>query len=376
MLTIGHLIATNFFGGPEKQIVTHAGCVDSSRFQMVLISFLEKGMPNEFLAAAAERGLATVGLPTSSPFDLGAVRRLRDILLDRKVNVLCSHGYKSNVTGRLATWLAGIPHVAVSRGWTGENWKIRAYERLDKLFLRLADRVVAVSHGQGRKVSALGVDTGRLSIIPNAIDVGTQQGYDGFTTIREELQVPRGALWVISAGRLSPEKNHAAMIEAARLVCAHRSDAHFAVFGEGVLRPELERRIREAGLTGCFLLPGYRRDLQDILRAIDIFMLPSFTEGLPNVVLEAFAARKPVIATAVGGTPELIDHGESGYLIQPHETSKMADHVLELCQNPALRELMGAAGFRKASDQYNFVRQTQSYEELYVAVYNGGHAHP
>ena len=120
-LTVAHLIATNFFGGPEKQIVTHARMLDRSYYRIVLISFVENGLPNELLAYAAQQGMEIVELHVKHPFDPRAIVRLNQILRNKGVDLLCSHGYKANVFGRLASWGRRLPHISVSRGWTGES---------------------------------------------------------------------------------------------------------------------------------------------------------------------------------------------------------------------------------------------------------------
>jgi len=367
--TVIHLIATNFYGGPEKQILTHARHLDPERFRFILVSFVEKGQPNEILEKASQVGLEHVGIPVGHAFDPGAILGLKRLFRQYRADLVCSHGYKANILGRLSTWAGGIPQIAVSRGWTAENRRIRLYEVLDKIFLHLNDHVVAVSHGQGDKILRLGLRHGRLSVIHNAIslDQNRASGLRG-PTVKEELGIPAHALLVASAGRLSPEKNYRAMIEAAVVTCSRREDVFFAVFGEGFLRAELEGTIKVLGLEGRFLLPGFRRDMPQVMEQIDVFMLPSFTEGLPNVILEAFAAKKPVVATRVGGTPEVVQDGVSGFLTEPDEPALMAGHVLALAGDPALRSRMGGAGYQHVLDEFGFERQTRLYEELYVKV--------
>lgn len=368
-IVVAHLIATNFFGGPEKQIVAHAQLLDKSRFRFVLISFVENGQQNELLHHAREAGIEVVELHTGHAFDLRVVMKLKQVLWERNIHLLCSHGYKANVIGRLATGIVGIPHVAVSRGWTAENRKIRLYERMDKFFLRFADRIVAVSNGQREKILRLGIKPEQVTVIRNAIDLSDIAASGETDSIRRELGIPENAVLVASAGRLSPEKNHDAMIRAALIACVKRTDLYFLVFGEGFLRYDLETKIREAGLGGRFLLPGFTKDIQRVFKSIDIFMLPSFTEGLPNVALEAFAARKPIVASNVGGTPEVVQDGVSGFLTTPDNVEAMADFILKLADDCTLRERFGLAGYYYISENFSFQKQTIKYEEFYNSFF-------
>jgi glycosyltransferase involved in cell wall biosynthesis len=158
------------------------------------------------------------------------------------------------------------------------------------------------------------------------------------------------------------------MIEAAKCVVRKSENAYFVIFGEGFLRRTLEDKIEDAGLKRRFFLPGFRNDLQSVLREIDVFVLPSFSEGLPNVVLEALVERKPVVATSVGGTPEIITHGVSGFLTAPEDVNKMAEFILRLIRNPRLRRTIGENGYHHVREHFGFERQTALYEELYARI--------
>ena len=140
------------------------------------------------------------------------------------------------------------------------------------------------------------------------------------------------------------------------------------LFGEGVLRPELWRRIRELGLAGRFVMPGFRHDLDSFIAAADVVVLPSFTEGLPNVALEASAAGVPVVATAVGGTPEVVADGETGYLVAPGEPEALASKVITLLREPLLRKRMGEAGRERMREMFSFEAQADAYLKLFGSL--------
>lgn len=367
-ITILHLRASNFIGGPEKQILEQFSHLDVGRFRPLICCFRESGCDNPIQEQAQKMGIACRTVDARSAFDLRTIARLRRILIEEKVDLLCSHGYKPNIIGRIAAWLAGIPAIAISRGWTSENPRIRVYEKLDKFFLNFADKVVAVSHGQRDKILALGANADRVVVIHNAINLEKIPEAGWRQQLRQELGVPQDAFVVASAGRLSPEKNYGTLVEVARQAIQHNANIYFVIFGEGVLRGELERSIGAAGLCGHFLLPGFRKDLQELLHGIDVFMLPSLTEGLPNVVLEAFAVCKPVVATRVGGTPEVVQEGVSGFLTEPDEPELMARHILDLADNPNLCHRMGKAGYEYIQEHFSFESQTREYEQLYMNV--------
>ena len=361
---VAHLIATNFYGGPEKQILTHALALNPKIARLTLISF-DDGHPNELYELAQQKNVPAILLPACSPFDPRMIGKLTAVLKEKQVDVLCAHGYKANIIGRMGSWMCQIPLLAVSRGWTAENPRIRFYEMLDRLFLRMADHIVAVSAGQQAKLKKRAIGLNKTSMIHNAIDIEATSTVECPENLRALLGIPTGAIIVASAGRLSPEKNQKIMIELASRLCSQHPDLYFVIFGEGALREELSQAIGRAHLENRFFLPGFRRDVQSLMKQIDVFMLPSFTEGLPNVVLEAYAHSKPVVASAVGGTPEVVDHDHSGFLTEPQDIEAMHAALKALIENPALRQTMGSAGHRQIADKFGFPAQTEQYELLY-----------
>jgi glycosyltransferase involved in cell wall biosynthesis len=366
---IGHLLASNFFGGPEKQLLEHALRITDQKIDILIISFNEKNGTNELIERAQQMGIVTRAIRISSPFDPRLITDVLALLRNEEIDLLCVHGYKANVIGRFASWWAGIPLIAISRGWTGEDTKICFYEWLDRIFLKFANHIVAVSAKQKQKIMQLGIPAEKITVIHNSISVNT--GIKSTGSIRRELGLGDNVLIVISAGRLSPEKNYSGLIDAAQIVAKHNDNVFFIVFGEGVLRPELKSKITLAGLSERFFLPGFRADLQALLQQIDIFVLPSFTEGLPNVVLEAFAASKPVVATAVGGVPEVVENEVSGFLTDPHQPEFMAKCILRLAEDPKLRQAMGESGLVYVNKNFTFEQQTEQYEKLYLRLVDG-----
>jgi glycosyltransferase involved in cell wall biosynthesis len=372
-LNIAHLIATNFFGGPEKQIIQHLMRIKQGKFAILLISFIERSMPNELLDAARKRKIPTRDLYTWNPFNPKVIFDLISILRREEIDILCTHGYKSDIIGRIASWILRIPQIVFSRGWTEENKKIKLFEGLDRWFIRFADHVVAVSEGQKEKLLKLQMIPERISVIHNGIDLDSIK-IESKNSIRSEIGINGNSYLVVSAGRLSPEKNFGGLIEAAKIVTERNKDITFIVFGEGFLRKELEQKILDIGLKNKFLFPGFRKDFLSVLKEIDIFVLPSFTEGLPNVLLEAYALGKPVVATKVGGNPEIVLDGETGFLVSVQDTGKLAERILELAQEPNLRKEMGKKGCKYIKENFNFDIQTKKLKKLYLDVYEKHHS--
>ncbi|MEJ7639377.1 MAG: glycosyltransferase [Singulisphaera sp.] len=286
-----------------------------------------------------------------------------------EATVLCCHGYKPDIVGWLAARRAGLPAVAVSHGWTAVTPRVRLFEALDRLVLRAMDRVVCVSEAQATKVRRAGVRAERVVVICNAIGADGPDGPD--PADRDQLQAlfaaPRRRI-VGAVGRLSPEKGFDVLVEAAALVAADDPSVGFVLFGEGPRREPLARRVAELGLGGRFAMPGFRDDLGRFFPCFDLVALPSFTEGLPVVLLEAFAARVPVVATAVGGIPEVVEDGVSGYLVPPRDPAALARRIGEALADEPARAAMGARGQRRVREEFSLEALGRGFEALYDGV--------
>jgi glycosyltransferase involved in cell wall biosynthesis len=454
-----HLTSSRFFGGPERQML-ELGKSLPPEIHSVFISFSERGLCRAFIEKARQDGFEAIALRHDTPRLLAALRELVDILRRlrgdgkgdksnlceapegpfRQIGpvpfsaVLCCHGYKAGLLGLLAARRIGIPVISVSRGWTGENFKVRLYDALDRRVLRWMDKVVCVSEGQAAKVRRAGVREEKITVIRNAVrsdrfdnpdpaardellrmfsTEGSEVGDRGSANrsqrtvvsgqcsdegkkwdranlcaalegpFRQIGPVPFSTLIVGAAGRLSPEKGFDVLIDAAARVSSGEwraaSDAQspktqdlrpirFVLFGDGPLRESLARRIAAKGFDGRFIMAGFRSDLDRLLPHLDLLVLPSHSEGLPNVALEAQAAGVPVVATAVGGTPEVIEDGQTGFLVPPGDPAALAERIGRLLIDPALRARFAAAGRERVAARFSFAAQAEDYRNLLASL--------
>ncbi len=364
-MLVAHLMASPFVGGPERQMLGLARNL-SAGWQTAFISFAERGLARPFLDAAAADGFRAVCLKENAPHFRRAAAEVAGWLRTLGADLLCTSGYKPDLIGWLAARRAGVPVVAVAHGWTAATWKVRCYEALDRWVMRRMDAVVCVSEGQAVKVRRAGVAPERSPVIRNAIHAETFGPPD--VAVRESLMglfAARPERIVAAAGRLSPEKGFDVLIDAAALLAPERPDVGFIVFGDGPLREHLTRRIAERGLQRRFVLAGFRPDLERVLPACDLAVSSSHTEGLPVVVLEEMAAGLPVVATAVGGTPEVVEDGATGLLVPPGDAAALAGAVAELVAAPERMRAMGRAGRRRVETQFTFAAQAEQYERLF-----------
>jgi glycosyltransferase involved in cell wall biosynthesis len=209
----------------------------------------------------------------------------------------------------------------------------------------------------------------RIRVIYNAIDPARFHEPD--VRYRAKLlryfRQPRSHV-VGAAGRLSPEKGFDVLVAAAERVLREQPSVGFVLFGEGPERARLQQQINAAGLGQSFILAGFRADLDRFLPHFDVLALPSYTEGMPNVVLEAFAAGVPVVATAVGGTPEVVEDGVSGYLVPSGDAETMAERLGEALDNADELPDMGRKGRLCVQEKFGFATQAEMYRDLFAQL--------
>ena len=372
-VTIVHLTASPFFGGPERQMLGLSMHLPP-QIRSIFLSFAEKGLHRPFLDQLESRGIQTITLKHNAPHALKAGREVADLLDQLNADVLLCHGYKPAIVGYLAGRRAGVPTVAVSRGWTGATRKVRIYEAIERMLLPQMHSVVCVSEGQAEKVRRSGVPGHRLLVIRNAIEAARFEApAAACRSVLEGFFVTPPRRIIVAAGRLSPEKGFDQLVESAAIVRRTDPTLGFVVFGDGPERPALEQQIARLNLGGNFILAGFRIDVDAFLPHADVVVLPSYTEGLPNVALEASAAAVPVIATAVGGCPEVVEDGVTGYLVPPGDPQSIADRILRMLSDEARRVEMGQRGRQKIQREFTFAAQAAEYERLFDQIIRQQH---
>lgn len=358
-----HLLASPFVGGPERQVLGLARALNE---ETTFLSFAERGLARPFLEQARGDGFEAIELKSNFPRVDRAIREVAGLLRSLKADILCTNGYKPDLVGWRAARRAKIPVVGIAHGWTGVTWKVRCYEWFDRLILRWFDAVVCVSEGQRPRVLRAGISPSQIHVIRNALDASRFDNPDPgcYARVREFFaQPPR--LIIGAAGRLSVEKGFDVLLDAADIVRKKRDDVGFLILGEGPMRASLEQQIARLGLVGTVVLGGFRTDLERLIPGWDVGVLSSHTEGLPVAVLEAQAAGVPVVATAVGGTPEVIEEGVTGYLVPPANPEMLAERLLQVLGDDEKRRTMGQQAHQRVRSEFTFQAQAAKYRELF-----------
>ena len=365
-IRILHLRASQFYGGPEKQILHHAVSASSQQLEICVGSFRDSAARPELLERSERVGLPTVEF-SSGRFGWGAILELAHTLRKDKISLLCTHGYKANLLGWAASRLTGCPQIAFARGWTGENWRIRLYERLDRLALARADWAVCVSRPLADEIRKKRARRTPPVQIPNCalypfqrVELPVDRGAS-----RKMIGLPRNSLCICAAGRLSPEKGHRYLLEAVAKLVQNLPRLLLVLLGDGRERANLEQQAKQSGIEKHVLFAGFKKDIRPWIEACDLLVNPSLTEGTPNVVLEAMALGTPVIATRVGGVPDVVEHMISGILVAPADSSALTAAIHALLSSPS-EQLRLAQNAQRRLFQYSPEKQTQQLKELYA----------
>jgi len=364
-------MASPFVGGPERQMLGLAASLPSE-YRSVFLSFSEQGQCRPLLTEARRLGLEAVELEQNFPHVLRSAREIAGHLRRLGAELICASGYKPDIVGSMAARMAGVPLISIAHGWTGATWRVRLYEKVDRRVMRRADRTVCVSARQAERARSAGVPSERVVVIHNAIEV--DRAHEASPRYRDRLQslFPRTPELIVgAAGRLSPEKGFCHFVDAAEIVARTHPRVGFVLFGEGPLRDDIAEQIRARGLSQQFVLPGFRSDLAEFLPHLDLLVLPSLTEGLPVIVLEAFAAGVPVVATAVGGTPEVVVDGRCGYLVRASSADALAARICDLVARPAMRAEMGAYAREHVAAHFSRRQQSLAYQAVFDEVLGG-----
>jgi glycosyltransferase involved in cell wall biosynthesis len=307
-----------------------------------------------FVDAARREGFRVHVVPLGGALDLRSLLRLRALLREERADVLHTHVHFSlNVLGRLAGRLAGarvVAHMHIGNVFRSDPAARRAQRALDNLTARLCASIIAVSEATRRELVAQGYPARRVAVVHNGVDLPARP------TGRRPEQVPERAPFVLHVGRLAPVKGQRELIEA--LARLDRRDAVVLLAGKdleagGAFERELAALAEDHGVEERVVFAGYRDDVPDLLAAADVFVLPSWDEGLPLTVLEAMAAATPVVATRVGGTPEAVVDGETGLLVPPGDVDALTRALDDLLGDAGRARRFGDAGRRRVAERFS-----------------------
>ncbi len=360
-------------GGPDKTILNTPRFLTSAGYHTICAYMRPPGDPGfaELRKKAELWGAPLAEVDDRGAFDWRVIKRMLDLCRRENVAVWHGHDYKSNALGLLLRRFHRMRLVTTVHGWVQHTRKTPLYYWIDRLCLPRYERVICVSEDLLKRCAECGVSANRSVLIENGIDTEQFRRREAAAEAKARLGVPAGRAVLGAVGRLSAEKGFDLLIRATgRLLRAGR-DVELWVAGEGDERPKLEALIQELGLGERVKLLGYRNDTREVYHALDLFVLSSLREGLPNVLLEAMALEVPVVATRIAGVPRLIQDGVNGRLVEPGDEEGLARAVGEVLDDRGQQDRYREAGRATIVGRYSFAARMEKIRLLYDDLLGG-----
>jgi glycosyltransferase involved in cell wall biosynthesis len=354
-------------GGPDKTILNTPRFLAGTAYPTICAYMHPPGDPGfEVLRQRAAQWRAPlVSIPDRGFWDWSVIGKLLDVCRRERVAIWHGHDYKSNALGLLLRRFWPMRMVTTVHGWVHYTRRTPLYYWVDRLCLPRYEKVICVSEDLRQRCLECGVPVRRCVLIENGIDTEEFSRRLSIGEARQRLGVSVGRFLLGAVGRLSAEKGFDLLVRAvAQLVC-EGLDVGLLIAGEGDERGHLEALIEELGLRERVTLLGYCSDTRELYQALDVYVLSSLREGLPNVLLEAMALEVPVVATRIAGVPKLIQEGVNGVLVEPGDVEGLVAAVRRLARDPELRSRLGRVGRGTIEEGYSFAVRMETIRRVY-----------
>jgi sugar transferase (PEP-CTERM/EpsH1 system associated) len=365
-IKVVYLVEDLKLGGLERLIEDICLNLNHERYAISVWCFNALGMIGERLV---QQGVDVRVLHLKSCYHPLAILRLRRLLKTHAPDIIHTHTYFGNTLGRLAGILAGVPVkiVHVHGIYSHYRWPHYLMERSLSLFTQ---QIVCCSKAVRQfALTSEKISSRKVKTIYNGIQIERFDVPINRFAIREALGLKEKEKVIITVGSLRWVKGYKYFLESMVEVNKKKQDARCLIVGEGLLRRDLEEKVRCLGLDGCVQFLGLRTDIPELLGCADIFVLSSLVEGLPLAVIEACAAGLPVIATDVGGVSEIIENGVTGILVPSKDIQALQQAIVTLLDDPEQARLMGEAGKRMARQKFSLEIMMRNIENLYQSLY-------
>ncbi len=369
-IKIVHLMATPAFSGPDATVISLFKKLDPERYRNYLIFLKSPGTVNQLLVERSrDLGIESVAFETRGKFNPVTLARIISFIRARRIDILHPHNYKTDILAYLASLFYPARCVSTLHGFVDRNRKMKFYKQLDLALLKRFARVKVVSQPLLSLAEEAGISPDKISLIPNAIDLDLMVcGEREKKKLEREFGLEVSQPLIGMVGRLDREKNPGLFLDALSELIARFPGLKCLFVGEGPLRGDLIRRGEEIGVGSSVIFTGYREDARDIISLLNVVVIPSWTEGIPKTLLESMAFKKSVVATAVGGMPDVIVEGKNGFLIPPGDTAALTDRVALLLKDHDLCRQFGESGYSLVVAEYSDRRMVAQMEEFYEKV--------
>jgi len=365
-----HLRDSPWIDGPGRTILETGSHLDPARVEFHIgVLVAKRDGEHPLVDAARQRGISVAALADHGRLDSGLIDPILQIIDDRQIDLLHTSEFRSSLIAQIIKRRRPrLRMVATAHGWIANTLRRRVVRLLDKMMFRRFDHVIIVSEATRSLVPRWWLPDSQATVLRNAL-VLKSYGSDIVNKPRPPID-PNGAITMVNVGRLSPEKGQEMLLNAMHALTPRWPKLRLKFAGIGPLEQHLRAVARNLGLEERVEFVGYVKDMPRLYADIDLVVQSSFTEGLPNVILEAAYLRVPIVATAVGGTAEVISHQESGWLIQP-SVEQLTDGIARFLERPQDFVRMAERAHQGILQNYSFDVRTEKLTRIYEKLVGG-----
>lgn len=361
------VIRQGIVGGGETHVLELSKRLDQQFFDPVVLAFTYGPMIDQL----NELGIENYVIPTEKPFDINVWKKVTQLILENNIKMIHAHGTRALSNVFWAGKKSQVPVIYTVHGWSFHNdqsfWIKKIRVASEKFLCKQADKIINVSEANQKQGEGLFKDFDS-TIIKNGIDLVKFDPDAVTNTVRDELAIPKDVTLVGFISRLTKQKDPITLIRAFRSALDQDEDLMLLLVGEGDMEDETKKLVAYYQINDRVHFLPYRRDVPELLKAIDVYCLPSLWEGLPIGLLEAMAMRKAVIATNVDGTSEVINDNENGLLINQGDVNDLADKILLLHRDRNLTKKLSAAAKASIEKQFNISSMVKGIEKIYFSL--------
>lgn len=359
---IDHLNA----GGAQRQLIELVRHLPRERFAATVISLSTNQV--ELVDALRREGIPVVTIAQSGKWSWSCVSQLLQHLRAARPDIVYTWLFTADLYGRFAARLAGVP-VVISAVRSVEPDKPSHYVAVDRWLARMTDAFTVNAHAIGEVlIRRERIPPSKIHFVPNGVDLEAFDPSRVNGAVRRRLEIGPEAPVIGTVGRLAPVKDHETFVRAAARVTREIPDARFLIVGRGPLREELMQLARRLGIESRVRFLEQESEMPEVFAALDLAVVSSRYEGCSNAILEAMAMAKPVIATAVGGNPELVIPDETGLLVPPQDPDRLGEAMLALVHDRARAERMGQSGRRAITARFSVQRMVDETSALFETL--------
>ena len=354
-------------GGAEQVLVTELKGLNRDLFVPLVCVISEKGPVGEMIE---QMGIPVIPLHRmkKTQFDYGIIREIKKIILREKIVLVHTHLYDGGKYGRIAARMARVPGIV----HTAHNIYVKRrtkYHLINRILSSFTDRIIAVSKAVKESLVRYDrINRKKIQVIYNGIDLSKFDGPSTKHEVRAELGIKPDEYVIGVIARLEEQKGHRYLLEALSIIPEHLASLKILIVGDGQLRSVLETETKRRALSSNVFFLGTRKPIAPILRALDLFLLPSLWEGFSMAILEAMAAGVPVIATSVGGAGEVITSGQDGLLIPPGDAQSLAEAIKDALRHRAKYLEMARIGRERVRQNFSQEKHMEALQTLYLQI--------